>query len=403
MLEVRGVMLKEGGIIDYLDKPRYISPETSDKFPRTQLKPGDLVMSVRGTLGKIGLVPDEIRNSNITANLMRLSPKRRKVIPKYMTCLLESYFFQNILEVASDQTTIKTITVPDLVSTILPIPSLHEQQSIANYLDSKTHKIDTLIEKKQKQIELLKEQRTAVINHAVTKGLNLDVKMKDSGIEWLGEIPAHWKVKHFKHLLKRKKGSIKTGPFGSQLKGGDFIDSGIRVYNQRTVLDNDFQNGKNFISREKYVSLKSFEVFPGDILITSRGTIGKCAIVPENYDIGVLHPCLIRLQVDSAIILNEYLKLFIQESECFKESILFESDATTIEVIYSDTLKNVRIPLPPLNEQQKILKKIELETGKIESFMDTLQREIKYFKEYRTTLISDAVTGKIDVRDEVPQ
>ncbi len=129
VLEVRGVMLKGGGLIDYLDIPRFISPETSDKFPRTQLKSGDLVMSVRGTLGKIGLVSNEIENSNITANLMRLSPKRKKVFPKYMIHLLESYFFQNILEVASDQTTIKTITVPDLVSTILPVPPLQENNS----------------------------------------------------------------------------------------------------------------------------------------------------------------------------------------------------------------------------------------------------------------------------------
>lgn len=168
ILEIRGLMLKVGAIIDYENEPRFISKKTSDKYPRTQLKTGDIVMSVRGTIGKIGLVPKEIEGSNITANLMRLSPICEIANSEYLSILLETYYFQNILEVASDQTTIKTITVPDLVCSFLSIPPLTEQKDIVLYLKEQINETDKLIKKAEKQIELLQEYRTALISEAVT-------------------------------------------------------------------------------------------------------------------------------------------------------------------------------------------------------------------------------------------
>jgi type I restriction enzyme S subunit len=114
---------------------------------------------------------------------------------------------------------------------------------------------------------------------------------KDSGIVWLGQFPEHWKLARIKHILKKRKNAIKTGPFGSQLKNSDMEGSDIKVYNQRNVIDNDFYNGDNYISYEKFDELKEFEIFPGDILITTRGTIGRCAVFPDNVGKGVLHPC----------------------------------------------------------------------------------------------------------------
>ena len=278
------------------------------------------------------------------------------------------------------------------------LPSLSEQQAIADFLDRKTAQIDTLIEKKQRQIDLLHEQRTALINHAVTKGLNPKVKMKDSGVEWLGEIPSHWEVKRIKHLIQSKKNSIKTGPFGSQLTNADMAGTDVKVYNQRSVIDNDFVNGENYVSLEKFQQLKEFEIYAGDILITTRGTIGRCAIFPENAEKGILHPCLIRLQMNEELILKEYLIGFIQDSVLFKQSIFFESNATTIEVIYSGTMKQVPVPVPPVEEQQKIIKYLSELKNKVQLATEKLENEIMLLQEYRTALISEAVTGKIDVR-----
>jgi restriction endonuclease S subunit len=277
-------------------------------------------------------------------------------------------------------------------------PPYSEQQAITDFLDRKTAQIDWLVEKKKRQIELLQEQRTALINQAVTKGLNPDVPMKDSGIEWLGEIPSHWALKRIKHLVKRKKYAIKTGPFGSQLTNSDMARTDVKVYNQRSVIDNDFISGENYVSLEKFLQLKEFEIFAGDVLITTRGTIGRCAIFPDDAEKGILHPCLIRLQLDEELMLKEYLISFIQDSVLFQESIFFESNATTIEVIYSSTLKQVIVPVPPVIEQSKIIDYLLEVNIKIEKTKGKLAKEIELLQEYRTALISAAVTGKIDVR-----
>ncbi len=286
---------------------------------------------------------------------------------------------------------------------IISLPPKYEQNSIVEFLDQRTTQIDELIDKKQRLIELLKEQRAAMINRAVTKGLNPNAPMKDSGIEWLGKIPEHWEIKKLKYLLKSKKGALKPGPFGSQLKNSDITPNGYKVYNQRSVLDNDFDSGDFYISEEKFNELIDFEIFPNDLLITSRGTIGKCAIFPENKKRGILHPCIIRIQLDQNIISNYYAEYFMQESKLFKESILIYSNATTIEVIYSDILKNVLILLPPtLEEQIEIVEYINDQAKKIDQTTFKLEIELELLKKYRTALISEVVTGKSDVQDSGP-
>lgn len=228
--------------------------------------------------------------------------------------------------------------------------------------------------------------------------MNPDVPMKDSGVEWLGEIPSQWELKRVKHLVQRKKNAIKTGPFGSQLTNADMMGTDVKVYNQRSVIDNDFVNGENYVSLEKFQQLKEFEIFAGDILITTRGTIGRCAVFPANAEKGILHPCLIRLQLDERLILKEYLIWFIQDSVLFQQSIFFESNATTIDVIYSGTMKQVLVPVPLVEEQLEIVKYLSELKNKVHQAKERLENEIFFLQEYRTALISEAVTGKIDVR-----
>ena len=252
-------------------------------------------------------------------------------------------------------------------------------------------------------IELLKEKRQAVINEAVTKGLNPNAKMKDSGIEWLGEVPEKWGVKKLKYLLEDCEYSLKTGPFGSQIKASDTFEHGeYAVYNQRNVLDNQFTDFKDRISREKFDSLAGFEVFENDILITTRGTIGKAALVSNLNRKGILHPCLIKVRINIDEILREWLLMYINNTSYFLENVKLESNSTTIEVIYGGTLSNIIVPVPPIYEQSKILNSLaEIE----ESYSNLIQgnlNAITLLKEYRQSIISEAVTGKIDVRDWQP-
>jgi len=281
-----------------------------------------------------------------------------------------------------------------------PIPFVinkDEQLAIANYLDDQTQKIDRLITNKKAQAEKLKELRQIEINNAVTKGLNPNVEMKDSGIEWLGKIPKHWEVKKIKQLLKPEKNAIKTGPFGSDLKFEDLIEEGIKVYNQRSVLDNDWKSGEGYISAEKYESLKTCTIFPNDIVITTRGTIGKVSIFPSDAELGILHPCLMRIQMNSQRILNDYLKIIINDSSFFFEALKLASNATTIDVIYSDSLKEVKIPVPPTNDQIEITTYLQKRISAIEQLIKNIDAQIEKLQELRKIKIYEAVTGKIKV------
>jgi type I restriction enzyme S subunit len=281
----------------------------------------------------------------------------------------------------------------------LAFPPLPEQQAIASFLDRETSRIDKLIGKKQKLLELLAEQRTALIQRAVTKGLNAKVKLKSSGVDWLGDVPEHWQVKRLKDLLQTKKGAIKTGPFGSQLLSSEMYDQDVKVYNQKSVITNDFEYGENYISLDKFKELKEFQTFPGDFLITTRGTIGRCAILPINAEQGILHPCLMRLQTNKTKVADRFLEILIEESDFILEQLKIKSNGTTIEVIYQDSLKNVMVLLPPIPEQQAIAAFLDRETAKIDTLVSKVETAIEKLKEYRTALISAAVTGKIDVRE----
>jgi len=288
----------------------------------------------------------------------------------------------------------------DVRNLILAVPPLYEQLKIAQYLDHQTSIIDQLIQQKEKLIELLKEKRMAVINEAVTKGLNPNFKMKDSGIEWLGEVPVQWQIKKLKYLLEHCVNPLKTGPFGSQLKASDTIENGeFVVYNQRNVLDNQFSEFKDKVSKEKFDSLAGFEVLENDILITTRGTIGKAALVSNLTSRGILHPCLIKVRVNRDEILREWLLMYINNSSYFLENVKLESNSTTIEVIYGGTLSNVIIPVPPIENQRRILSELEEIEEKYSDLIQGNLNAITLLKEYRHSIISEAVTGKIDVRN----
>jgi type I restriction enzyme S subunit len=376
------------------DSKKRITKQGLESCGTTLVPKCSIILSTRAPIGHLGIAMVELCTNQGC----------KSVIP---TNADSTYLYYSLFVAKEDLksfgqgSTFMELSSTNLADFLLPVPPLPEQQAIATYLDDKTRKIDTLIEKKQRLIELLKEQRTAMINQAVSKGINPNVKMKDSGIEWLGEIPEHWKLKKIKYVLQPKRGSLKTGPFGSQLKASELVDKGYKVYNQRSVLDNDFQRGDGYISEHKFKELREFEILPNDVLITTRGTIGRCAVFPEGSERGVLHPCLIRIQFNQDVVSNEYISLFIQESESFKENVLYNSNATTIEVIYGDTLKEVKFPLPDLNEQKQILTVVWEYQIRLANSISLAEREIELLKEYRTALISEAVTGKFDVRNSV--
>ena len=322
---------------------------------------------------------------------------------KFLNYLLSSSVFSQLISLEGRGFTRINLRMEGVENLPIILPeSIDEQTAIAKYLDHKTTQIDTLIVKKEQFIRLLQEERIAVINQAVTKGLDPKVKMKNSGIEWLGEIPEHWEVKKLKFLLTESKDSLKTGPFGSHIKNSDYIpDGGYKVYTQRNVLDDEYENGCESISEEKFNELQGFRIFEGDILITTRGSIGRCSVFPENIPIGILHPCLIRIQVNESLSLKNWIVNYINNTSLFYNNVKFNSNSTIIDVIYGYTLKEIIFPTPPINEQEIILEFLKIKINEIDTLISKSKQEIELLKEYKTALISEVVTGKVDVRDVI--
>ncbi|MCW5520181.1 restriction endonuclease subunit S [Aureitalea sp. L0-47] len=324
-------------------------------------------------------------------------------ITKFQFYFIQSTNFQDKFEL-SKTGLIGGVSISTLRDFELVLPSLSEQQQIASYLDQKTSLIDNLIQKKERKIELLKEKRTSLINHVVTKGLDPNVEMKDSGVEWIGKVPSHWEYIPAKYFSINNNG-IQTGPFGTQLNTKDYTESGVKVMNQKTLIEEDYEIGEEYISNEKFQELRVFEVKGGDIIMGTRGsfgsknrtTFGKVSIVPDGLGDCVLHPCLIRIRLNEHMMLKQYFYTYVNESSFFLEDIRNTSNSTTIEVIYGVTLKDIRFPVPPISEQKIILEYIGEQTNEIDELIGLEQNKIELLKEYRQSLISEVVTGKIRV------
>ncbi|MGN0457777.1 MAG: restriction endonuclease subunit S [Eubacterium sp.] len=216
--------------------------------------------------------------------------------------------------------------------------------------------------------------------------------MKDSGIAWIGEIPEHWNIKKLKYLLKSNCVNMRVGPFGSALSGDDFKDEGYWVYNQRCVLDKNFETNDTFVDEYKYKELNAFTVDTGDMLITTRGTIGKVAIVPENCPIGILHPCIIKFVLNQDLINNELVELIFNNSNMIMDQIMRKSNATTIDVIYSYTLKDLLLPVIPMNEQKEIIDFLDKKCAKIDNILADLNKQVEILNAYKKSLITETVT-----------
>ncbi len=222
--------------------------------------------------------------------------------------------------------------------------------------------------------------------------------MKDSHVTWIGDIPEHWKVIKLKFLAE-KGNSITPGPFGSNLKTSDFVNDGFKIYNQKDILDSSFVEDL-FVTEAKFKKLSSFQVQSGDLLLTSRGSIGKSTIVPESFSPGIIHPCLIRVRINESKIIKSYVNLIINESDMFKENIRINSNGTVIDVIYGKTLKEIIIPVPEITEQNSILKFLDIKIKTINIEISKNKDLIKLLKEQRQSTINYVITKGLD--DAVP-
>ena len=283
----------------------------------------------------------------------------------------------------------------------IPLFSIQEQKGITDFLDRETAGIDELIARKQRLIELLQEQRAALIPHTVTKGLNPDAPMKDSGVEWLGEIPAHWEILSLRRKLQDGQKGIKIGPFGSSLKLDIMQDSGWKVYGQENIIAGDFSLGDRYVDDDKYKELETCSTGPGDILITMMGTMGCCQVVPSAAEIGLMDSHLLRIRVKQTELLPKFIVLLIDKAQYIKDQLNQFSKGSIMQGLNSSIIKELLIAVPPRLEQEKILYFLDGEIARIDSLISRINQAIEKLQEYQSALITAVVTGKIDVRQYV--
>lgn len=326
-----------------------------------------------------------------TANQSVISVEPYTSIPKYVYYALLSQREQ-ILDKKTGGAQ-SGINEEDVKNILIPMMNIQEQKQIANYLDQQTGKINETIAKNKELIQLLEEKRVSLINQVVTKGLNPNVSMKDSGIEWIGEIPEHWDVNRLKFLISKKaQYGANCEPEPNENK---FNYRYIRITDitENASLKNDFV----YLSKE---NAKGFVLKEGDILFARSGaTVGKTYLYTSNDGDCCFAGYLIRYVTNKKLLNPKYL-LYFSFSRSYIEWIKLVSTQATIQNVSADKYDNLILPVPTIKEQNEIVLYLDNEFSRINKIISKVKGNINLLEEYKTSLIHHVVTGKIDVKGE---
>lgn len=348
---------------------------------------GSLLFSFKLSIGQVGFAGQDMYTNEAIATFMDGTDASLSFL----------YYSLPIFAVENASTNIygaKLLNQELIKSSRLCLPPLSEQSAIATFLDRETAKIDALVAEQEKLIELLKEKRQAVISHAVTKGLDPNVPMKDSGVEWLGEVPEHWDVRP----LGSVSTSIQTGPFGSQLHADEYVDDQIPVINPANIQNESIVPASDLtVAQTTALRLNIHQLEIGDIIFGRRGEMGRCAVVTKNEVGWICGTGSLKVRPDCSCVVSFYLAVFLR-TPFIREKLGLESVGSTMDNLNTEILAKLKVLIPPLNEQEVIFQFVEKWQNKLDDLIEESQNVIRILKERRSALISAAVTGKIDVR-----
>jgi len=275
------------------------------------------------------------------------------------------------------------------------VPPVEEQRAIAAFLDRETGRIDALIDKKQRQIELLQEKRAALISHAVTRGLDRNVKIKPSGIEWLGEIPEHWEILRLKFLIE----FVTSGSRGWAKYYSDDGVMFLRIGNLSRVSLNLNLIDLQLVEPPAGAEVERTRVKQGDVLISITAYVGSVSVIEEDIGEAYVNQHIALSRPLPGKVESKWIG-YVLLSEIGQRQFRFQLYGGTKEGFGLDDVKNLCILMPALYEQKTIVSFLDQETEKIDTLITRIQESIDRLKEYRTALISAAVTGQIDIREE---
>lgn len=362
------------------------------------LMSGDILFSNINSLNMVGKCAFYAGGRTIYAgmNLLVLRPEVAKCDPLWLCWLVRSASFRDVVEsLAKPAINQASVSQSSINSITVACPPLPEQTQITTFLDHETAKIDALVAEQRRLMELLKEKRQTVISNAVTRGLNPDAPMKPSGVEWLGDVPAHWDVLPIKRIVSVP---ITDGPHETP----NFIDEGVPFVSAEAVSSGviNFSKVRACISEQDNArySLKYAPKLHDIYMVKSGATTGVTAIVEGRTDFNIWSPL-------AAIRCNEgsvpHFVLNFMRSKHFQEAVTLNWSFGTQQNIGMGVIENLACTVPPVAEQQEIAKMLANESAKFDTLTAEAQRAIDLLQERRIALISAAVTGQIDVRGAV--
>lgn len=371
------------------DGCRYISAEDHKKYSIKCLpKYGDVLLGKAASVGKVAFVNtnDEF---NVWSPLAVIVPKNPK-IGKYLYYSFQSALLQMQCEIYSNSNTQKNLGMNTIDNLRCCLPTDEEAEIIANFLDHETAKIDSLIEKQQQLIKLLKEKRQAVISHAVTKGLNPNAPMRDSGVEWLGEVPAHWEVKRIGALFSESSARASSEVELSYPILSVSIHDGI---SDKELNEEELDRKVTRSDDKSLYKIVHENDLAYNMMRAWQGGFGASTLS------GLVSPAYVVCNPKTAIN-SSYFELVLRTSNAVTELKRYSRGITDFRLrLYWDEFKNIRVPVPPEDEIDKILKSISEVNAAYDNLVIVAGKQIELLQERRTALISAAVTGKIDVRN----
>jgi len=384
--------------ISNVDEISGINPPVEMRFAdapsraRRIVRAGDTIVStVRTYLKAIAYFENPEPNLIVSTGFAVLRPSD-EIIPEFLYQLVRSKVFIETVVAHSVGVGYPAINPSELSGLKIWLPSKGEQRAIAAFLDRETARLDTLIAKKEQLIERLQEKRTALISRAVTKGLDAHARMKDSGVEWLGEVPEHWEVRRFKQVTEISYGL--TLELDRTETEGTFILSLPNVTKEGQLILDDVPKTKIADAEKKYLLLCK-----GDLLFNWRNGspdhVGKTAYFDADGE--YIHVSfLLRLRFDSNQFESRYFQMFLNN---LRNTEFFSSAKTRVNKTYNQAeLGRLMVTVPPRDEQRAIAEYLDRETAKIDALVAKIRDGIARLREYRGALIAAAVTGKIDVR-----
>ena len=356
------------------------------------LRKGDLVIhAMDGHAGAIGVSDSDGKSSPVYSVCRPISQENVYYYAYLLRYMALSGFIESLARGIRERST--EFRFNEFKELGLLIPTVSEQKQIATFLDRKTEQIDELIRIKERRIELLQEQRTTLINQVVTKGLDRNVEMKPSGVEWIGDIPAHWNAvpltKYLESIIDYR------GRTPEKTEDGRFLVTAKNIRDGQI----DYEISQEFTPEDEYQRLMTRgKPKIGDVLFTTEAPLGEVANVDD--DSIALAQRIIKFRPKSDFLNSYFLKYWIL-SYSFQSDLQRYATGSTAQGIKASKLCLLKLNLSPLKEQEKIVDYLDQKTQETNELITAEQRKIELLKEYRQSLISEAVTGKIDVRNEV--